>query len=433
MRRWVAGRFGGASNFEERDVSDNVGVTPPDTRVLIGRATIPLQFGEQVIVSILYNHDANPVHHRPDHAIQWMLGLLAAQSVGLSDGVPSSAGPEERTYTLGTRLLAHQDTVVMPGVALASICFEHFIDPSELTVSISTTFTYPLLVPTKGDVEVEAEAYEIPDAAALPGCRKIQIEAFGPGLTGGRTRLMKLDAIVFKAGTSRDDVYHSTVKPQFDELAKMANKLPGMPALAHPSSISQEDRRRYNRIVEPGSETKARPITESAWQCKIPRVLTEVIDILKHNEPYQTEVKLHYAGRADEAERIAAIRRYVEKERKYNLFGDDKVAARVEKLTALQQHLYARQHTVFDPRHFREGAEATTAGTQILLDLHLSEMRLRRAMHRFFTCGKLKNGDAVFMGESTVMAQPLVTKEFANFLCEINHAFDTLKLLEYKR
>ncbi len=416
-------------------MSDPAGSTPTETRQLIGRALIPIQFGEQVIVSILYNHDANPVHHRPDHAIQWMLGLLAAQGVGGTDGSLTNAGPEERTYTLGTRLLASQDAVVMPGVALASICYEHFIDPSELTTSISTTFTYPLLVPTKGDVVVTVEAYELPDtsAGALAGSRKIQIEAFGPSLTGGQTRLMKLDAVVFKAGTSREDVYQSVVKPQFDELSKTANKLPGMPELAHPSSISQEDRRRYNRIVEPGSESKARPITESAWQCKIPRVLTEVIDILKYNEPYQKEVKAHYAGRADEAERVAAIRRYVEKERKYNLFGDDKVAPRIEKIAALQQHLYARQHTVFDPRHFKEGAEATTAGTQILLDLHLSEMRLRRAMHRFFTCGKLKSGEAVFMGESTVMAQPLVTKELANFLCETNHAFDTLKLMEYKR
>ncbi|MEI6233199.1 MAG: hypothetical protein WCT04_09110 [Planctomycetota bacterium] len=414
-------------------MSDPAAATPTETRVPIGRAVIPLQFGEQVIVSILYNHDANPVHHRPDHAIQWMLGLLAAQGVGGTDGLLASAGPAERTYTLGTRLLAHQDIVVMPGVALASICFERFIDPSELTTSISTTFTYPLLVPTKGEVEVIVEAYEIPDPTNLPGCRKIQIEAFGPSLTGVQTRLMKLDAVVFRAGMSRDDVYEHTVKPQFEELSKTANKLPGMPELAHPSSISQEDRRRYNRIVEPGSDAKARPITEAAWQCKIPRVLTEVIDILKHNEPYQKEVRTHYAGRADEAERIAAIRRYVEKERKYNLFGDDKVAQRIEKLAGMQQHLYARQHTVFDPRHFKDGAEATTAGTQILLDLHLSEIRLRRAMHRFYTCGKLKSGEPVFMGESTVMAQPLVTKELANFLCEINHAFDTLKLLEYKR
>ena len=36
------------------------------------------------------------------------------------------------------------------------------------------------------------------------------------------------------------------------------------------------------------------------------------------------------------------------------------------------------------------------------------------------------------MGEATIMAQPLVTRELANFLCEINYAFDTLKLLEYK-
>ncbi len=206
-----------------------------------------------------------------------------------------------------------------------------------------------------------------------------------------------------------------------------------MPALAHPSSISQEDRRRYNRIVEPGSEAKARPITEAAWQCKIPRVLTEVIDHMRHNEPYQKEVKAYYSGRADEAVRIESIQRYVEKERKYKWIGDDQQAARVEKLAGLQQHLYGRQHTVFDPRHFKAGAEATTAGTQILLDLHLSEMRLRRAMHRFYTCGRLKSGEAVFMGESTVMAQPLVTKELANFLCEINHAFDTLKLLEYRK
>lgn len=414
-------------------MSEPAGSTPPDKRLAIGRAIIPLQFGEQVIVSILYNHDANPVHHRPDHAIQWMLGLLAAQGVGGNDGLMASAGPEERTYTLGTRLLAHQDSVVMPGVALASICFERFIDPRELTASISTTFTYPLMVPTKGAVEVTVEAYEIPDPAALPGCRKIQIEAFGPGLTGAQTRLMKLDAVVFRAGTSRDDVFQTVVKPQFEELSKMADKLPGMPFLKHPSSISQEDRRRYNRIVEPGSEDKARPITEAAWQCKIPRVLTEVIDHLRHNEPYQTEVKAFNSGRADEAVRLESIQRYVEKECKYNWIRDDQKAARVEKLAAMQQHLYARQHTVFDPRHFKEGAEATTAGTQILLDLHLSEMRLRRALHRFYTCGRLKSGDAVFMGESTVMAQPLVTKEMANFLCEVNHAFDTLKLLEYKR
>ena len=407
--------------------------TPSEKRTLIGRAVIPVQFGEQVIVSILYNHDANPVHHRPDHAILWMLGLLAAQGVGGSDGALAGAGPEERTYTLGTRLLAHQDMVVMPGVALASMCYERFVEPPDFTASVSTIFTYPLLVPTTGAVDVTVEAYELSDLNALPGCRKIQIEAFGPGLTGAPTRLMKLDAVTFKAATPREDVFQSVVKAEFDELSKMANKLPGMPALAHPSSISQEDRRRYNRIVEPGSEIKARPITEAAWQCKIPRVLTEVIDHLRHNEPYQKEVKAFYSGRADEAVRLESIQRYVEKECKYNWIRDDQKAARVEKLAALQQHLYARQHTVFDPRHFRDGAEATTAGTQLLLDLHLSEMRLRRALHRFYTCARLRNGEAVFMGESTVMAQPLVTRELANFLCEINHAFDTLKLLEYKR
>src|SRR5213075_2719390 len=70
----------------ETHVSDAT-QTPADKRMPIGRAVIPVQFGEQVIVSILYNHDANPVHHRPDHAIQWMLGLLSAQGVGASEGL----------------------------------------------------------------------------------------------------------------------------------------------------------------------------------------------------------------------------------------------------------------------------------------------------------------------------------------------------------
>ncbi len=203
-------------------MSDPAGNATPETRQLIGRAVIPVQFGEQVIVSILYNHDANTVHHRPDHAILWMLGLLAAQGVGGNDGMLAGASPEERTYTLGTRLLAHQDMVVMPGVALASIAFERFIDPTELAASISTTFTYPLLVPTKGAVDVTVEAYEIPDPAALPGCRKIQIEAFGPSLSDLPTRLMKLDAVVYRAGTSREDVFESAVKAQFEELSKLA-------------------------------------------------------------------------------------------------------------------------------------------------------------------------------------------------------------------
>ena len=410
-----------------------VALNSNEKRLPIGRALIPVQFGEQVIVSILYNHDANPVHHRPDHAIQWMLGLLAAQGVGGNEGSLATAGPEERTYTLGTTLLERQDVVVMPGVALASICYERFINPDELTVSVSTSFTYPLLVPTKGAVEVEVEAFELSSENELPGCRKIQIEAFGPGLNGSRVRLMKLDAVTYRPGTSREQVFESSVKAQFEELSKMAHKLPGMPALSHPSSISSEDRRRYSRIVEPGHEIKARPITECAWQCKIPRVLTEVIDHLRHNEPYQKEVSAFYTGRADEAERIDAIRRYVEKECKYGWTNADQTAARVNALASMQQHLYARQHTVFDPRQFHPGAEATTAGTQLLLDLHLSEMRLRRALHRFYTCGKLKSGAPVFMGESTVMAQPLVTKVLANFLCETNHSFDTLKLLQYKR
>ena len=66
-------------------------------RVSLGSQKVHIQFGEQVIVSILYNHDANPVHHKPDHAIQWMLGLLAAQGVGGSEGGLEQATPEERT------------------------------------------------------------------------------------------------------------------------------------------------------------------------------------------------------------------------------------------------------------------------------------------------------------------------------------------------
>ena len=404
-------------------------------RVLLGRAKVPVQFGEQVIVSILYNHDANPVHHKPDHAIQWMLGLLAAQGVGGHEGSLESAGPEERTYTLGTRLLARQDVVVMPGIVLAAICYERFIQPTDVTASITTTFTYPLLVPTKGAVEVTVEAYQSPaneiQSAGIPGGRLIQIEAFGPGVTDQPVRLLKLEAIVFDAGTSTDLVYEKVIAPQFAELSKMSSKLPGFPALTHPSGISHEDRRRYSRIVEPGSAVKPRPITESAWQCKIPRVLTEVTDHLRHNDAYQAEVAAYYKGRADETERRDAIKRYVAKEIKYGWLQEENAAARIEELAQLQQHLYARQHTVFDPRQFRENGGATAAGAQMFLDLYLSEMRLRRAIHRFHTAGRLKE-QPVFMGEATVTAQPLVTKELANFLCETNHAFSTLKLLEYK-
>ncbi|HEY3323886.1 MAG TPA: hypothetical protein VGP72_25765 [Planctomycetota bacterium] len=401
-------------------------------KTLLGRSKIPVQFGEQVIVSILYNHDANPVHHKPDHAIQWMLGLLAAQGVGGSEGGLEKAGPEERTYTLGTRLLARPDVVVMPGIVLAAICYERFIPLSEITVSITTTFTYPLLVPTKGAVEVLIEAYELPAGPATPAnCRSIQIEAIGPGLSESPVRLLKIDAVVAKPGSTRESIYEQVVAPQFAELMKLRGKMPGMPALMHPSSISNEDRRRYSRIVEPGPVIRPCPITESAWQCKIPRVLTEVTDHLKHNDAYQSAAKAYYEGRTDEAERREAIKRYVAKEHKYGWLKEENEAARINELAQMQQHLYARQHTVFDPRRFGENGAATAAGAQMYLDLQLSDMKLRRSIHRFFTGGRLKD-EPVYMGEATVMAQPLVTKDLANFLCETNYSFDTLKLLQYK-
>ncbi|MCY3018064.1 MAG: hypothetical protein NTW87_03405 [Planctomycetota bacterium] len=413
-------------------------------RVSLGRAKVPVQFGEQVIVSILYNHDANPVHHKPDHAIQWMLGLLAAQGVGGSEGGLEQAGPEERTYTLGTKLLERQDVVVMPGIVLAAIAHERFVQPSELTVSMTTTFTYPLLVPTKGGVEVAIEASEAPPGSVrrLPeGCREIQIEAYGPGLSDTPVRLLKLEALVMRPGASPARVYEQFVAPQFAELAQSVGKLPGSPALTHPSAISQEDRRRYSRIVDPagiagppnhGENGKVRPITESAWQCKIPRVLTEVIDHLRNNDAYQNEVRAYYAGRPEEAERREAIKRYVAKERKYGWLKEEHAAARVEELAQLRQHLYARQHTVFDPRCFCENGPAKVTGAQMFLDLQLVDMRLRRAVHRFCTRARLQD-EPVFMGEATIMAQPLVTRELANFLCETNHSFNTLRLFTYNR
>jgi hypothetical protein len=408
--------------------------TPNSNRTPLGSAIVPVQFGEQVIVSILYNHDANPVHHRPDHAIQWMLGLLSAQGVGGNEGGLEAAGAEERTYALGTKLLARQDVVVMPGIALGAICYERFVPPSELTVSITTTFTYPLLVPTKGDVDVIVEAYETPAtgpaAGVVPGGRTVTIEAFGPGITGAKVRLLKIEALVYKAGTSAELVYEKVCVPMFEEMSRQSASLPGLTSIAHPSSISQEDRRRYSRIVEPGFE-KPRPITESAWQCKIPRVLTEIIEHFKHDDVYQAEVKKYYTGRADEEERRAAITRYVAKEIKYKWLKPAQEQTRVEHLMHLQQHLYARQHTVFDPRCFRETGSATAPGAQIYLDLRLTEMKLRRGIHKLFTQGRLKD-KPVFMGEAMVTAQPLVTRELANFLCEINHAFNTLRLLEYK-
>lgn len=412
-------------------------------RISLGRENVPIQFGEQVIVSILYNHDANPVHHKPDHAIQWMLGLLAAQGVGGSEDGLERAGPEERTYTLGTRLLERQDMVVMPGIVMAAIAHERFVKPGELTVSMTTTFTYPLLVPTKGAVDVSVEALEVPPASArsLPeGCREVQIEAYGPGVSDAPVRLLRIEALVLRPDASPDTVYQQFVAPRFAELSKALGKLAGMPALSHPSAISQEDRRRYSRIVDPaamsapsdnGANRGLRPISESAWQCKIPRVLTEVIDHLRNNDAYQNEVKAYYAGRADETERREAIRRYVAKELKYGWLRPEQEAARIEELAQLRQHLYARQHTLFDPRCFRANGSATVTGAQMFLDLQLVDMKLRRAVHRFFTRGRLKD-EPVFMGEATIMAQPLVTRELANFLCETNHSFSTLRLFSYK-
>ncbi len=405
---------------------------PNDTenRTPIGRAIVPVQFGEQVIVSLLYNHDANPVHHRPDHAIQWMLGLLASQGVGGTEESLEHAGPVERTYTLGAKLLDRQDVVVMPGIVLAAICFERFVPPTELTASITTTFTYPLLVPTKGAVEVRVEAYELPlENVKVPGARNLLIEAFGPGISGTPVKLLKMEAQTFRAGTSPERVFEEVVAPQFANALQQANKMPGMPSISHPSSISSEDRRRYSRIVEPGAHN--RPITECAWQCKIPRVLTEVIEHLRYNDQYQKEVKDYYQGRSDEEQRIEAIKRLVEKERKYGWVTDEHFAARVEELSHLSQHLYARQHTIFDPRCFRENGSATAPGAQMHLDLNLSEIRLRRGIHKLFTSGRLKE-NPVLMGEATVMAQPLVTRDLANFLCEINYSFETLKLFQYK-
>src|SRR5208283_4451363 len=130
------------------------------------------------------------------------------------------------------------------------------------------------------------------------------------------------------------------------------------------------------------------------------------------------------ASRADEAERREAIKRYVAKEIKYHWLREAQGDARVNELMALRAHLYARQQTVFDPRCFRENGGATATGTQMLFDLQLAEIRLRRNIHRLFTSGRI-NTEPVFMGEATVTAQPLVTRELANFLCEINYSFDT--------
>jgi hypothetical protein len=404
-----------------------------DTKLLApaGSASVPVRFGDQVITSLLFNHDANPVHHKPDHAVQWMLGLFAGSTgLGVTEAL-AGAGPEERTYALGAELLRQQDIVVMPGVILAAIAFERFVQPDELTASMTATFTYPLLVPTKDAVEVRLEATEqqgpLPGKERLGPARRLVIEAHAPGIEGARVRLMKLEVLVFPARADAEAVVREVVAPEFDRLRALTEKKPGLPALSHPASISEEDGRRYAHIVG-----LARPITPAAWQAKIPRVLTEVTDLFRRNEAYQTEVKAYYANREDEAERHRAIERYVRKEVKYGHLAEADVAARVEELAAIPQLLYARQHTVFDPRLFAGGGPASVPGTRINLDLSLHEIRLRRGIHRFFTGGRLGERQ-VFMGEAMVTGQPLVTKELANFLCEINHSFETLRLFEYRR
>ena len=398
-------------------------------RVPLGSVVVPVRFGDQVITSMLFNHDANPVHHKPDHAAQWMLGLFAGPAFG-GEGRLAQAGPEERTYTLGAGLLQHQDDVVMPGAVLAAICYERFVPPEQLTVSMTTTFTYPLLVPTKGQVDVRVEGWELrggaPPDPALGEARRLQIEAFGPGLAGAPVRLLKLEASAYPAGVSPEAVYEKIVAREFEGLAKLAAQQAGQPGISHPAAISEEDRRRFVRIL--GLE---RRITPSAWQAKIPRVLTEIIEHMRRHEAYQAEVKAYYAGRADEAERRAAIARYVEKEIKYRGTEVQDREARVNELAELTQQLYARQHTVFDPRLFVDGGPAMKGGTPFILDLHLHEVRLRRGIHHFYTGARLGERQ-VFMGEATVTGQPLVTKELANFLCEINHSFSTLRLFEYQ-
>ncbi|MBI3828539.1 MAG: hypothetical protein HY291_03425 [Planctomycetes bacterium] len=410
-------------------------VTPPPRteRTPLGRVEVPVRFGDQVVTSMLFNHDANPVHHKPDHAVQWMLGLLSS-TVFAGDGALAQASAEERTYTMGSSLLGRQDIVVMPGAVMAAIAYERFVPPEEVIVSITTTFTYPLLVPTKGEVLVRLDGFELrsdPTAGAaekgLGNARHLLIEAHGPGLDGLPVRLVKLEAVLYPAGVAPEAVYEKIVAREFESLSKLSSAKQDMPSLSHSSAISEEDRRRYARIL--GIE---RGITCTAWQAKIPRVMTEIIDHLRSHTGYQKEVRAYYDGRADEAERREAIAKYVQKEIKYRAIREQDAEARVNELAELTQQLYARQHTVFDPRLFVPGGPATKGSTPFILDLHLSEMRLRRGIHRFYTGARLQDRQ-VFMGEAMVTGQPLVTKELANFLCEINHSFATLKLFEYQR
>jgi hypothetical protein len=397
----------------------------------LGTVVVPVRFGDQVITSLLFNHDANPVHHKPDHAVQWMLGLLAgAAGAGASEAL-AAATPEERTYTLGVELLQRQDVVVMPGAILAAMGYERFIAPEELTVALTTTFTYPLLVPTKGEVTVEVAGTEqrqaLPEHPALGPARRVTLEAHGPGLLGARVRLMTLVALVFPPQASAQDVYTQIAEPEFARLRKLGEQKPDLPAHSHPAVISTEDARRYARIV--GVE---RSVSPAAWQAKIPRVLTEVIDHIRNHAAYQAEAKAYQAGRADEAERRAAIARYVEQECKYRHLRQEDAPARLEELAALTQLLYARQYTVFDPRLFLPRASAAVPGAPMRLDLVLYEARLRRGIHRFLTAARLLDDRQVFMGEATVTGQPLVTRGLANFLCEINHSFNTLRVFEYR-
>lgn len=399
------------------------------TDSLDSTVVVPVRFGDQVITSLLFNHDANPVHHKPDHAVQWMLGLFS--SAGASED-QAQGGGEERTYNAGAALLRRQDVVVMPGIILSAICFEHFVEPEEHTVWMTNTFTYPLLVTTKDEVRVTMRATETRETlsahAALGPARRITIEAHGPGLQQEPVRLMKLEALVYPRQVDAEAIYESLVAPEFESFKRLSGKRPDLPGLSHPAAISGEDGRRFARIVG-----LPRLITPSAWQAKIPRVLTEVTDHLRNNATYQAEVQGYYAGREDEAERYRAIEKYVQKEVKYRHLLSSEVPARVEALAALPQLLYARQHTVFDPRVFVPGGPATVPGTPIRLDLNLHDIRLRRGIHRFLTGGRLQKDDRqVFMGEAMVTGQPLVTKELACFLTEINHSFDTLRLFEYR-
>ncbi len=391
--------------------------------------TVPVRFGDQVITSLLFNHDANPVHHKPDHAVQWMLGLFSSAAAGEANARVSA---EERTYSAGAALLRQQDVVVMPGIILSAICFERFVESDEHTVWMTNTFTYPLLVPTKDEVRVRLRASEtretLPAHPSLGPARRLVIEAHGPGLNQEPVRLLKLEALVFPPKADVNEIYNLLVAKEFKNLSELAGKRTDLPGLSHPAAISGEDGRRFARIVG-----LSRQITPSAWQAKIPRVLTEVTDHLRNNPTYQSEVTSYYADREDEAERLRAIERYVQKEVKYRHLASSDVPKRVEELAALPQLLYARQHAVFDPRVFVPGGPATVPGTPIRLDLNLYDFRLRRGIHRFFTGGRLQHEDRqVFMGEAMVTGQPLVTKELANFLTEINHSFNTLRLFDYR-